>query len=330
MTPSTDPHETLLHRYECNPILTAADWPYKINTVFNPGATRLKDGTTLLLCRVEDLRGHSHFSVARSRNGVDGWDIDPQPTLCPMPNEWPSELTGIEDGRVTWVPELEQYAIAYVAVSGGGPAVSLALTKDFKTFDRKGVIMPPDDKDAALLPRRVGDRWALIHRPVTPAGSHMWVSYSPDLLHWGSHRVMLRHRHGTWWDAEKVGLAAPPLETPEGWLVLYHAVRHNPAGCLYRIGLALFELEAPENCLLRGDTWILGPDADYERVGDVGYVVFPCGITVQDDGDTVHVYYGAADTSIALAIGSISRMLAWLHEHGEQEYRGTDRRRDLW
>ncbi len=330
MAPRTDPHETLLHRFDGNPILTAADWPYKVNSVFNPGATRLQDGTTLLLCRVEDLRGHSHFCVARSHNGIDAWEVDPQPTLCPSPDEWPAELSGIEDARVTYVPELGQYAIAYIAVSGGGPAVCLAMTADFRRFNRIGVIMPPDDKDAALLPRRIKNRWVMIHRPVTPAGSHLWVSYSPDLLHWGSHRIMLRHRHGTWWDAHKVGLACPPVETPEGWLVLYHAVRRSSAGSLYRVGLALFELEEPEHCLLRGDTWIFGPDEEYERVGDVGYVVFPCGITVQDDGDTVHVYYGAADTSIALATGSVRQMLAWLHEHGQEEYRGVERRWDLW
>jgi beta-1,2-mannobiose phosphorylase / 1,2-beta-oligomannan phosphorylase len=145
----------------------------------------------------------------------------------------------------------------------------LALTKDFRSFERYGVIMPPDDKDSALLPRRINGYWALIHRPMTPLGSHMWISYSPDLRHWGRHRLILEARRGAWWDANKIGLSPPPIETSRGWLVLYHGVRHTPSGCLYRLGLALFDLENPEKCLLRSDSWIFGPEAECERHGDV-------------------------------------------------------------
>jgi len=115
-----------------------------------------------------------------------------------MPNsqEYPEEIWGIEDPRLTFVPELQQYAVTYTSYSRGGPGVSLALTKDFRTFERYGVIMPPDDKDSALLPRRINGYWALIHRPMTTLGSHMWISYSPDLTHWGRHRLMLEARRG--------------------------------------------------------------------------------------------------------------------------------------
>ena len=174
-------YETLFHRYQSNPILTAANWPYPVHTVFNPGAVRLKDGTTLLLCRVEDRRGHSHFCAARSGNGLDGWVIDASPTLMPDPGEYPEELWGIEDPRITYVEELRQYAIAYTAFSRGGPGVALALTEDFRSFERYGLVMQPDDKDAALLPRRVNGNFALIHRPVHDTGAHIWISYSPDL-----------------------------------------------------------------------------------------------------------------------------------------------------
>ena len=135
--------EPLLHRHPTNPILTSKDWPYPINSVFNAGATRLEDGTTLLLCRVEDRRGLSHLSAARSRNGVDGWQIDSEPTLMPDPKNYPEEIWGIEDPRITFVPELQQYVVTYTSYSRGGPGVSLALTKDFRSFERYGVIMPP-------------------------------------------------------------------------------------------------------------------------------------------------------------------------------------------
>ena len=174
----------LFHRHRLNPILTAADWPYPVNSVFNAGATLLPDGTTLLLCRVEDRRGLSHLCVARSVNGVDDWQIDPQPTLLPDPDHFPEELWGIEDPRITYVPELNKYAIVYTAFTRGGPGVALALTEDFSHFERYGMIMPPEDKDAALFPHRIGGYWALIHRPVSYLGGHMWISYSPDLRHW--------------------------------------------------------------------------------------------------------------------------------------------------
>ena len=96
--------------------------------------------------------------------------------------------------------------------------------------------------------------------------------------------------------------------------MLYHGVRHTAAGCLYRLGVALFALDQPDRCLARGDSWIFGPEAAYETAGDVGNVAFPCGYTVGADGDTLRLYYGAADTSIALATGSIRELLHWLDE----------------
>ncbi len=314
-----NPRETLLQRHPANPILTAADWPYPVNTVFNAAATFLPDGTTLLLCRVESHRGISHLCAARSTNGVDRWQIDPAPTLMPAPEDHPEELWGIEDPRITFVPEWGKYVVIYTAFSRGGPTVALATTTDFVQFERYGAIMPPEDKDAALLPHRVGEHWAMVHRPVTPLGAHIWISYSPDLRHWGSHRMILEARRGAWWDADKIGLSPPPIETPEGWLILYHGVKHTAAGCLYRLGLALFDLERPEHCLLRGRSWIFGPEAPYEREGEVGNVVFPCGYTIAGDGDTLNLYYGAADTCIALAHGSIRHMLDWLKRHGEPD-----------
>lgn len=308
----------LLERHPANPLLTAEDWPYPCNSVFNPGAVRLQgSGDTLLLCRVEDRRGISHLTAARSADGVTGWQIDPQPTLLPDPERYPEEIWGIEDPRIVWVPELGRYAVTYTAYSEAGPGVSLALTEDFRTFQRMGMAQPPDDKDAALFPRRFRDRWVMIHRPVSGSYvGHMWLSFSPDLKHWGGYQLLLEARRGAWWDAGKIGLSPPPIETPEGWLIIYHGVRQTAAGAIYRVGLALLDLEDPTRCLLRGDQWIFGPRAPYEMVGDVADVVFPCGATLADDGDTLRLYYGAADTAVALATGSVRRMLDWLKEHG--------------
>jgi predicted GH43/DUF377 family glycosyl hydrolase len=308
-------YETLFHRSSSNPILTAADWPYPVHSVFNAGATRLADGTTLLLCRVEDRRGRSHLCAARSADGVTGWVVDAQPTLS-ADLENPEEEWGVEDARITFVPELAKYAVAYTAFGKGGPGVSLALTKDFVTFEKCGLVMQPDDKDAALLPRRVDGMFALVHRPIADSGAHVWISYSPDLRSWGGHRMMLQARRGSWWDANKVGISPPLIETERGWLMLYHGVRQTAAGCLYRLGAALFDLEHPERLLLRGDEWIFGPEAPYETQGDVAYVTFPCGTTLGADGDTLNLYYGAADMCVALATGSVRQILSWLDKQG--------------
>ena len=310
---------SLFTRHSDNPILSRKDWPYPVNSVFNAGVTLLPDGDTLLLCRVEDRRGLSHLCAARSANGIDGWRIDSEPTLMPSPREYPEEIWGIEDPRITYVPELQQYAVAYTSFARGGPGVSLALTKEFKSFERFGVIMPPEDKDAALLPRKIGGFWALIHRPVTTLGAHMWISYSPDLQHWGNHKVILQARRGGWWDANKIGLCSPPIETAKGWLVLYHGVRQTASGSIYRLGLALFDIDRPDICLQRGDSWMFAPEADYERTGDVRDVVFPCGQTIGPDGDTIHLYYGAADSCMALATGSIRALLSWLDTHSNAD-----------
>jgi predicted GH43/DUF377 family glycosyl hydrolase len=317
--PEVDSEIQLFTRYDGNPILSRKDWPYPINSVFNAGAVRLADGDTLLLCRVEDRRGLSHLCAARSANGIDGWRVDQTPTLPANPREYPEEIWGIEDPRITFVPELQQYAIAYTSFARGGPGVSLALTSDFKNFERFGVIMPPEDKDAALLPRRIGGNWAMIHRPMTTTGAHMWISYSPDLRHWGSHKVILEARRGGWWDANKIGLCSPPIETHRGWLTIYHGVRHTASGSIYRLGLALFDLDKPDICLQRGDSWMFGPEAPYERNGDVHDVVFPCGQTIDADGDTIRLYYGAADSCMAMATGSIRVLLAWLDAHSNTE-----------
>jgi predicted GH43/DUF377 family glycosyl hydrolase len=310
-------HPELFHRYKKNPILKAENWPYPINSVFNAGATLLPDGTTLLLCRVEDRRGLSHLCAARSANGIDGWKIDPKPTMLPDPDNYPEELWGIEDPRITFVPELKKYAVVYTAYTRDGPGVALALTEDFYNFERYGVIMPPEDKDAALFPQRIDGNWAMIHRPMSPARAHMWISYSPDLKNWGKHVLMMVARKGAWWDANKIGLSPPPIETKEGWLVIYHGVKQSCSGCIYRLGLALFDLKNPEICLKRGSEWIFAPEESYEQHGDVGNVVFPCGYTIAPDGDALNIYYGAADTCIALATSSIKEMLNWLEKNKE-------------
>jgi predicted GH43/DUF377 family glycosyl hydrolase len=301
-------------RHPANPILTIDDWPYPANSVFNAGAA-LVDGEALLLVRVEDQRGMSHLCVARSADGITNWRIHPEPTFPADPAGHPEELYGVEDPRITHIQDTGEYIIAYTAYSEGGPLVSLARTQDFKKIERLGPVTPPDDKDAALFPVRFDGRWAMVHRPraADPAQyAHIWLSFSPDLKHWGDCRVLLRARRGGWWDARKIGLSPPPIRTDEGWLLIYHGVRTTAAGAIYRLGLALLDPHDPAKILRRADEWVFGPREDYEMQGDVDHVVFPCGAVTQ--GDEIRLYYGGADTCIALATATLSEVLDRLLE----------------
>ncbi len=273
------------------------------------------DGQNLLLARVEDRRGFSHLCAARSPNGLTDWKIDPLPTFLPQPEEYPEETWGIEDPRITWLEDLGLWAVTYTAYSEAGPLVSLATTKDFANFQRLGPIMPPENKDAEIFPVKFKGRYAMLHRPVPSiegSGKHIWISFSPDLKHWGDHQVLIAARTGAKWDANKIGLSTPPLETSEGWLILYHGVKETVSGSIYRLGFALLDREDPSRALKRTDQWIFGPEESYERSGDVGNVVFPCGWILK--GDELRVYYGGADSCVAIAIARLSDVLDFLKD----------------
>jgi beta-1,2-mannobiose phosphorylase / 1,2-beta-oligomannan phosphorylase len=305
-------YHDIFQRYKKNPLLTADDWPYSVNSVFNAGAVKA-NGDHLLLVRVEDRRGFSHLCAARSKDGFNKWIIDPEPTLAPSPITNPEEVWGIEDPRLTWMQDLKLWAVVYTAYSRGGPLVSIATTEDFKKFTRLGPVMPPEDKDAALFPVKFKGRYAMLHRPVSTfpgTGAHIWISFSPDLKHWGDHKVLLPAKKGGWWDANKIGLSPPPLQTSDGWLILYHGVRTTVNGSIYRLGVALLDLEDPTRVLRRSDQWIFGPQERYEREGDVDDVVFPCGWIEQ--GDEIRLYYGVADSSVALATGKLSDLMEFV------------------
>ncbi|HEY3115531.1 MAG TPA: glycosidase [Chloroflexota bacterium] len=318
----------LFHRFPGNPVLTAADWPYQANAVFNPGAAQFPSGETVLMVRVEDRRGISHLTAARSRDGVRDWQIDSEPTFAAEPQKYPEELWGVEDPRIVCLAGLDQFAMTYTAYSRAGPLVALAMTEDFKTFERHGSIMPPDDKDAAFFPRQFNGNWALIHRPsprIAGAKANMWLSWSPDLRHWGHHAVLIEARDGAWWDAGKIGLACQPIETREGWLIVYHGARQTPAGTLYRVGLALLDLDDPRQVLRRGDEWIARPETPYEVTGDVPNVVFPCGAVLDDASSELRLYYGAADTCVGLMTAQMGDVLDWLRTQPEpRKRRATD------
>jgi len=299
----------LFKRYKGNPILTTENWSYAVNAVFNPAAVKI-NSQTLLLVRAEDMRGFSHLTVVRSADGLKNWQIDEAPTFEANQSSR-EERWGVEDARIVWLEEQKQFAITYVSFSEGGPVVSLAVTKNFKTFARLGALLPPEDKDACLMSRRFKGRFALIHRPIVRGEAHMWIAFSPDLKHWGDHRPLIMTR-SAYWDCHRVGLGCQPVETERGWLIFYHGVRVTTAGAIYRVGLALLDLDEPWKVLRRSDEWVLGPQTPYERVGDVGDVVFPSGAIVHKETNKLRLYYGAADSSVAVAMADLDELMDYV------------------
>jgi len=294
----------LFERSEKNPLISRRDLPYQANAVFNAGAADLGDEVVLLL-RVESTSGRSHLTVARSRDGVTGWKVGDRALLHPAQG-FPHETFGCEDCRITWMEDLKAWGLAYTAFSEYGPGVALALTRDFKTVERIGLAFPPDDKDAALFPRRFGGLYAMLHRPAVGGGS-VWVGYSPDLVYWGKSQVVVPARGGPWWDGVRVGAGLPPIQTEAGWLVIYHGVKEVARQPIYRFGAALLDLKEPHRMTARGRRWMLAPREPYEQTGDAPNVAFPSGGFVR--GDELWVYYGAADSCICLAKARLSDIL---------------------
>ena len=288
-----------------NPIITARDLPYQANAVFNAGAADLGD-EVLLLVRVESSSGRSHLIVARSRDGITDWRFEKQALIHPDQGcEY--EVKGAEDCRLTWMEGPERWGIAYTGYTDHGPGVALATTQDFRTIERIGLVMPPDNKNAALFPRKFDSLYAMLHRP-SGGGAGVWISYSPDLVYWGKPSVVIPARGDPWWDGVRVGTGLPPIETEEGWLVVYHGVKEVAGGPIYRIGAALLDLEQPRRLVARTRRWLLSPEEDYERIGDASNVVFSCGGIVRNG--KLWMYYGAADSSICLATVAISEILS--------------------
>ena len=241
----------------------------------------------------------SHLRLAWSDDGVH-FEVDDKPTLL---GQGALESFGIEDARVTEIDGT--YYLTYSAVSPSGVGVGLISTRDWQTFERHGMVIPPSNKDCALFPQKVGGDFYALHRPsgVMIGGNFIWVSRSPDLLHWGDHRCIAWTRPGVW-DSVRVGAGAEPILTPHGWLEIYHGANADSRYCL---GALLLDKDDPSQVLARSLEPIMEPLAPYEQTGFFGNVVFTNGHLV--DGDAVTLYYGASDEVICGATLSVAAIL---------------------
>lgn len=244
----------------------------------------------------------SHLRLAWSDDGIR-FRVDETPTLV---GETPLEGFGIEDCRVTTIDGVHH--LTYTAVSDAGFGVGYRSTRDWKTVANHGVILPPPNKDFALFPEKIGGHYYALHRPTHHdlGRPYIWISRSPDLLHWGDHHCIARSRPGTW-DSQKLGAGAEPIRTEHGWLEIYHGVAANSQ---YALGLLLLDLEDPRRVIARSELPVMTPSAPYELTGFLGNVVFTNGHVLS--GDTVTVYYGASDEVVCAADFSVRELLSTL------------------
>ncbi len=292
---TTKMHKNIVHRWEGNPVVSLRDLPFQAADLHNAGAVKWR-GQYILLLTVESLRGDCSIYLARSDDGRH-FEVEPSPVLAPS-HQQPFatyESRGVRDARIT--PFDGTYYITYLAESAHGFRVGLAKTEDFATFERVALISEPDTKSGMLFPRKIGGKFARLERP--GEGGNIWISYSDDLIYWGRWEAVMTPRHG-FWDYDRIGGAVPPVETEIGWLVLYYGVKNVPGGPLFRLGLAFLGLEDPTQEVGRSNIPILAPREQYERIGDVGNLIFSCGALMSDDGSELEIYYGAADSCICL------------------------------
>jgi predicted GH43/DUF377 family glycosyl hydrolase len=237
------------------------------------------------------LTSISHLRLARSAKGIN-FDVDDTPALGPAND---IETFGIEDPRIS--PIDGTYYITYVAVCPLGVTTCMASTKDFKSFERHGIIFYPENKDVVLFPERVNGKYFALHRPVSPLFKRqdIWIAESPDLMCWGNHRCLMAPDENRW-DRIKVGASAVPFRVDKGWLEIYHGVGKDNRYCL---GAVLLDADRPSKIIARGEKPILEPQADYEKSGFFGNVIFTCGLLYEED--KLKIYYGAADTTICYA-----------------------------
>ncbi len=253
------------------------------------------------------LTSISHFRVARSIDGVN-FAIEPAPAMSAA-NEY--ESFGIEDPRITLIDGT--YWINYTAVSPFGISTALASTKDFRSFERHGIIFSPPNRDVTIFPEKINGRFAALHRPMAgePGEQAIWAATSRDLLDWGGHRYVAGAREHSW-DNLKIGGGAVPFRVNsanyDGWLEVYHGVSASPM--TYSLGALLLDPSDPSKVIGRSSEPILRPEAEYERSGFFDGVVFTCGLLAE--GDLVRIYYGAADGVTAVADLSLEGILSGL------------------
>ncbi len=299
-------------RYTENPVIGRHDIPIA-NSIFNSAVVPFEDGYAGVF-RCDSLSVSMNIFAGFSRDGIH-WEINHEPIVF----EGDPEVTKHEycyDPRVTKLDD--RY---YVTWCNGahGPTIGVGWTKDFRTFHQMENAFLPYNRNGVLFPRKIGGKYMMLSRPSdtghTPFGD-IYLSQSPDLEYWGHHRFVMGTCPGdrSAWQSMKIGPGPCPIETDEGWLLLYHGVLRTCSGYVYRMGCALLDIDEPWKVKLRARNYLLAPEMLYEQTGDVPNVVFPCAALTDAASGRIAIYYGCADTVTGLAFTTIDELMNWMQK----------------
>ena len=301
----------ILKRHPENPIITPSDIP-QVAVVFNPSPAMYQGKTVLLLSAYEwgwpEVKRARGGWLAVSSDGVH-FDIAKEPfiDLLGAPAPFDKLNCTMIDARITQIEDT-YYINSPIYQDGEGPFTLLGKTTDFKTYTPLEIVAAPINRVPSLFPEKIGGKYYRLERPGHDAGASIWLSSSPDLIHWGCYRPVIKPGYSIW-NITKIG-PTPPIKTPAGWLVIIHGVWAWQSGANhYHIGALLLDLDHPERVIGKTQRWLLAPEMDYETCGTVNDVVFPCGALADLAKDELRLYYGAADTRIGLATSSLSAVV---------------------
>jgi predicted GH43/DUF377 family glycosyl hydrolase len=301
----------IFKRHEGGPLLHIKDFPGKAQ-IYNPAPVQCGDETILLVSVVEHAatrgfgRDVGQTRVARSKDGIhftlsDENFIDPQAGGEP----W-DRYHHFIDNRVTKIDDW-YYIVTPVMVNGfDSPIGMLGRTKDFKTYERIDTITQPKNRGASLFPEKINGKYYKLDRPGGGDGGDgdIWISASPDLVHWGEFKPVLAAGY-RFWNVDKIG-PTPPIKTDKGWLDIIHGVFTPAGGTYYYIGAMLLDLDEPWKVIGKTNSYLMMPEEPWEQHGNCDNVIFPCGAIADYDKDQIRLYYGACDFAICLATGSLS------------------------
>lgn len=301
-------------RHTENPIIDWNPTP-KTGRIFNSAVIPYEDGFVGVF-RADHKNGRAHIHFGRSKDALH-WDIDNEEI------QWVDEQGKPYQPGYAYDPRLVKIEDTYYMIwctDFSGAALGLGKTKDFKTFVRLENPFIPFNRNGVLFPRKLDGNYLLLSRPSdsghTPFGD-IFLSESPDLVYWGKHRKVMSRGGSGWWQGTKIGAGAVPIETSEGWLLFYHGVSGTCNGFVYSTGAAILDLDNPSKVLYRTRDYILTPEKSYETTGFVPNVAFPCA-TLQDCATgRIAIYYGAADTYVAVAYARIDELIDYIKNHSE-------------
>lgn len=303
----------VLWRYSQNPVIGRYETPHS-NSIFNSAVVPYKDGFAGVF-RVDDKNRRMRLHVGFSKDGIQ-WNIRPEKIefTCPDPEigEW---VYGY-DPRV-----VKMEGKYYVTWCNGyhGPTIGVAWTEDFETFHQLENAYLPFNRNGVLFPRKINGNYAMLSRPSDnghTAFGDIFYSESPDMVFWGKHRHVMAPApfEVSAWQCLKVGAGPIPIETSEGWLMIYHGVLRSCNGYVYAFGSALLDKEQPWKMIARSGEYLISPLEQYECMGDVPNVTFPCAAIHDAKTGRIAIYYGCADSVTGLAFGYIDEIIHFTKE----------------